>query len=218
MTQNSSPASRPSHRGSNRPVTAMQRKSWRLGVATTTKHCHTARSATRSRSCSRDRGASPACHPERSRKTLPSGGPTFRGRINSNPESRSRWIKAGGNGNRTSALRSLNAGLHVDHCFGLCLRGFGENPGRILKVLIPSLPDLVRVNAKILRQLDQCLLALDCGHRYCHFRLPCRAVVPAWASCHGFVLARSIMLTSRGKCSCLGSSDPPNHLTFALAA
>ena len=43
----------------------MRRKSWRLGEETTMSNGHTARSATRSRSCCRNRGASPARQPPR---------------------------------------------------------------------------------------------------------------------------------------------------------
>ena len=57
--------------------------------------------------------------------------------------------------------------------------------------------DLVRMHIEFLRQLDQCLLALDRGHR--RFRLECRAMVPARSSSHGLLLAGSIMLRLRGK-------------------
>jgi len=71
--------------------------------------------------------------------------------------------------------------------------------------------DLVRMNVEILRQLDQRLLALDRGHR--HFCLECRAVVPARSSCHGLLLARSIMLLLRGKSTYPGCSDSRSHLS-----
>src|SRR6056297_1714253 len=77
-------------------------------------------------------------------------------------------------------------------------------PRSALEQLIAPLLDLVRVHIEILRQFDQRLLALDRGHR--HFRLECRAVVPAWSSCHGLLLARSIMLPWREK----------NHLSRLL--
>jgi hypothetical protein len=57
--------------------------------------------------------------------------------------------------------------------------------------------DLVLMNIKFLRQLDQRLLALDRGNR--RFRLECRPMVPAWSSSHGLLLARSVMLLLRGK-------------------
>ena len=74
--------------------------------------------------------------------------------------------------------------------------------------------DLVRVDVEILRQLDQGLLALDRGHR--HFRLECLAVGPAWASCHGLLLARSIMLPLRGKSAHPSCSDFRNHLSLPM--
>jgi hypothetical protein len=56
--------------------------------------------------------------------------------------------------------------------------------------------DLVPMDIELLRQLDYGLLARDRGH--CYFRLERRAVVPAWSSCHGLLLARSIMPLLRG--------------------
>jgi hypothetical protein len=64
----------------------------------------------------------------------------------------------------------------------------------------------------ILRQFDQCLLALDRGHR--HFRLECRAVISAWSSCHDLFLARSILLLLRGKCTYPGWSGFQNNLSY----
>ncbi|KFI25277.1 hypothetical protein CG50_05730 [Paenirhodobacter enshiensis] len=61
------------------------------------------------------------------------------------------------------------------------------------------------MNVEILRQLDQRLLALDRSHR--HFRLECRAVVPARSSCHSLLLARSIMPLLRRKSTYPGCSD-----------
>jgi hypothetical protein len=66
------------------------------------------------------------------------------------------------------------------------------------------------MEVEIMRQLDQGLLALDRGRR--HFCLECRALVPAWSSCHGLFLARSIMLLLRGKSTYPGCSDFRNHL------
>jgi hypothetical protein len=83
-------------------------------------------------------------------------------------------------------------------------------PGRALKKLITPLLDLVGMEVEILRQLDQGLLALDRGHR--HFRLECRAVIQAWSSYKGILLARSIMLLLRGKSTYPGCSDFRNHL------
>lgn len=52
-----------------------------------------------------------------------------------------------------------------------------EHPGCTVKKLITALHDLVGMKNEILRQLDQVFLILDRGHR--HFRLECRAVIPA---------------------------------------
>lgn len=49
----------------------------RLGVDTPTKNGHRARSSTWSRSCQRNQRPSPAHHPARSLKRLPSGGPAL---------------------------------------------------------------------------------------------------------------------------------------------
>ena len=57
--------------------------------------------------------------------------------------------------------------------------------------------DLVWMNVEILRKLDHGLLALD--RCYSHFRLECRAVVPARLSAHGLLLVRSIMPLLLGK-------------------
>ena len=46
-------------------------------------------------------------------------------------------------------------GLHVDCWFGLCLRGFAENPGRAFKQLIAPLFDLVQPNPKV-RRIAEC--------------------------------------------------------------
>ena len=53
------------------------------------------------------------------------------------------------------------------------------------------------MNAEILCQLNQRLLALDRGRS--HFRLECRAVSPPRSFCHGHLLACSIMRLLRGK-------------------
>jgi len=87
-------------------------------------------------------------------------------------------------------------GLHVDHRFRrrfrrrfrLGLRRRAEHPGGAIEKLVAPLLDLLRMQIEILRQPDQRLLALNCGHR--HSRLECRAVVPARSSCHGLLLAR----------------------------
>src|SRR6056297_1695431 len=104
-------------------------------------------------------------------------------------------------------------GLHVDHRFRLGRRSMAEDPGRTLEQLVAPLLDLVRMDVEILRQFDQRLLALDRGHR--HFRLEFRAVVPARSSCHGLLLARSIMLPLRGKSTYAGCSDFWNHLCLS---
>src|SRR5690606_17591833 len=83
-------------------------------------------------------------------------------------------------------------------------------PRRPLKQLIAPLFDLVRMDVELLRQLDHGLLALD--RRHSHFRLECRAVVPAWSSCHGLLLACSIMPPLLGKSTYPGCSDCRNHL------
>jgi hypothetical protein len=88
-------------------------------------------------------------------------------------------------------------GLHIDVRLRLSLGGLSEHTGCSFKKLVAPLLDLVRMNIKFLRQFDQCLLALDRGHR--RFRLECRAMVPAWSSSHGLLLARSVMLLLRGK-------------------
>jgi hypothetical protein len=103
-------------------------------------------------------------------------------------------------------------GLHIDGRLRLGLRGFTEHPGRPLKQLVSPLLDLVRMDVELLRQLDHGLLSLDRGYR--HFRLECRAVVPARSSCHGLLLARSIMLPLRGKSTYPGCSDFRSHLSM----
>jgi hypothetical protein len=113
-------------------------------------------------------------------------------------------------------------GLHVDHRFRLRLQALAEYPGRALEQLIAPLPDLVRVDVEILRRLDQGLLAAREWARtngaslarrcHRHFRLECRAVVPARSSCHGRLLARSIMLPWPGKSTHPGCSDFWNHI------
>ena len=101
-------------------------------------------------------------------------------------------------------------GLHVDHRFWFGLRGAPKNTSRTLKQLVPPLFDLVRVNVEILCQLDQRLLALDRGHG--HFRLECRAVIPARSFCHNHLLACSIMLLLRGKSTYPSCSNLRSHL------
>jgi hypothetical protein len=66
------------------------------------------------------------------------------------------------------------------------------------------------MDVELLRQFDQSLLALDRGYR--HFRLECRAVVPALSSCHGLLLARGIMPLLRRKSTYPGCSDFRSHL------
>jgi hypothetical protein len=68
------------------------------------------------------------------------------------------------------------------------------------------------MNVETLRQLDQGLLALDRGYR--HFRLECRAMIPARSSCHGLLLTCSIMPLLRGKSTYPGCSNSRNHLSF----
>ena len=102
-------------------------------------------------------------------------------------------------------------GLHVDGRSRIGFRGFAEHPGRAIKKLIAPLLDLVRVDVELLRQLDQGLLAFDRSYR--DFCLECRAVVPARSSCHGLLLARSIMLLLRGKSTYPGCSDSRSHLS-----
>ena len=57
-------------------------------------------------------------------------------------------------------------GLHIDGRFRIGLRGFAKHPGCTLQELVAPLLDLVRMNVKILRQLDQGLLALDRGYSH----------------------------------------------------
>src|SRR5690606_18135975 len=102
--------------------------------------------------------------------------------------------------------------LYIDGRLRIGLLGCAEHPGRALKQLIAPLLDLVRVDVEVLRQFDQGLLALDRRHR--HFRLEWRTVIPAWSSCHGLLLACSIMLLLRGKSTHPGCSDFRNHLWF----
>ena len=91
--------------------------------------------------------------------------------------------------------------------------GLGHGKGEKRKS-IPYLPASRPEKAR--RQLDQGLLALDRGHR--HFRRECRAVVPARSSCHGLLLARSIMPPLRGKSTYPGCSDFLSHLCFYVPA
>lgn len=70
--------------------------------------------------------------------------------------------------------------------------------------------DLVWMDVEILRELDHDFLALDGSYR--HFRLECRAVVPALSSRHGLILARSIMPLLREKSTYPGRSVFRNHL------
>jgi hypothetical protein len=108
----------------------------------------------------------------------------------------------------------------VDLRFRIGLRCLPEHPGRAFKKLIASLLDLVGMDVEILGQLDQRLLALDRGHRHSlggktipqivflsASYLGCRAVVPARSSCHGLLLARSIMSQLRGKLTYPGCSN-----------
>lgn len=74
--------------------------------------------------------------------------------------------------------------------------------------------DPVRMHVKILSQLDQSPRAL---HRCCRqSRIEGRAVVPARASSHGLLLARSIMPLLRGKSTCPGCSDCRNQLSVSI--
>ena len=57
-------------------------------------------------------------------------------------------------------------GLHINGGLGQSPRGFAKHPGCALKKLVAPLLDLVRMNVKILRQLDQGLLALDRGYSH----------------------------------------------------
>jgi len=70
------------------------------------------------------------------------------------------------------------------------------------------------LEVKILCKLDHGLLAFDRGYR--HFRLESRTVVPARSSCHGLLLARSIMLLLRGKSTYPGCSDFRSRLSLSL--
>ena len=80
-------------------------------------------------------------------------------------------------------------GFYINGGLSLSPRGFPEHPGRPFEQLIAPLLDLVGVHVEILRKLDQGSLAFDRGYR--HFRLECRAVVPARSSRHAHLLARS---------------------------
>src|SRR6202162_496154 len=62
-------------------------------------------------------------------------------------------------------------------CGGTSLGFSPEYPGRPSQKLRLPLRDLIGVNVELLRQLGQRLLALQSSQ--CHFRLECRAVVPA---------------------------------------
>src|SRR6202035_4513549 len=62
-------------------------------------------------------------------------------------------------------------------CGGTSLGFSPEYPGRPFEKLRLPLRDLIGVNVELLRQLGQRLLALQSSQ--CHFRLECRAVVPA---------------------------------------
>jgi hypothetical protein len=91
--------------------------------------------------------------------------------------------------------------LHVDHRRLISLRGIAEYPGRAFQQLVTPLLNLVRMDVKVPRQLDQSLFTLDCGYSY--FRLEGRAVSPravvlSW-SCphlqHHAAVARKIHLS-----------------------
>jgi hypothetical protein len=66
------------------------------------------------------------------------------------------------------------------------------------------------MDVKVLRQLDQSSFTLDSGYSY--FRLEGRTVIPARSSCHGHLLACSIMLLLRGKSTYPCCSVFPSHL------
>jgi len=109
-----------------------------------------------------------------------------------------------------SVLRPSHAGS--SHRWSAPARPSGPHrtPGRPLKQLVSPLLDPVGMDVEFLRQLDHGLLALDRGYR--HLRPESRAVVPARSSCHGLLLARSIMLLLRGKSTYPGCSDFRSHL------
>jgi hypothetical protein len=66
--------------------------------------------------------------------------------------------------------------LHVDRWRQISLRGIAKNACRAFQQLVTPLLDLVRMDVKILRQLNQSSLTLDCrysvripgssGHRF----------------------------------------------------
>jgi hypothetical protein len=66
--------------------------------------------------------------------------------------------------------------LHVDHRHQFSLRSIAEYPGRAFQQLVTPLLDLIRMDVKVLRQLDQSSFTLDSGYSY--FRLEGRAVLP----------------------------------------
>ena len=100
--------------------------------------------------------------------------------------------------------------FHIDGRFSFGFWPIAKYPGRTFEQLVTPLLDLVGVNIKVLRQFDQGLFTFDRGNS--HFRLECRAVVPARSSRHGHLLARSIMLLLRGKSTYPTCSVFPNHL------
>ena len=71
--------------------------------------------------------------------------------------------------------------LHVDHRRKFSLRSIAEYPGRAFQQLVTPLFDLVWMDVKVLRQLDQSSLTLDC--RYSYFCLESRALWTLAADC-----------------------------------
>jgi hypothetical protein len=91
--------------------------------------------------------------------------------------------------------------LYVNHRCQFSLRGLAEYPGRAFQQLITPLLDLVRMDVKLLCNLNQSSFTLDCGYSY--FRLEGRAVSPravvsSWSSPrlqHHAAVARKIHLS-----------------------
>jgi len=91
--------------------------------------------------------------------------------------------------------------IHVDHRRQFSLRGIAEYPGRAFQQLVTPPLVLVRMDVKLLCQLNQSSFTLDCGYSY--FRLKGRAVSPravvlSWSSPrlqHHAAVARKIHLS-----------------------
>lgn len=101
--------------------------------------------------------------------------------------------------------------LHILHLYRKTGTMSRPTPALYRTTNAASYTDLARVNVEILSQLDHGRLALD--RSYCHFRLERRAVIPAWSSCLGLLLARSIMPPLLGQSTYPGCADFRGYLS-----